>query len=288
MISTSLRCRLTICLPLLSLIIYGCAGLQSSGRRPLERISLKQEYRSDIPVAKAVFNPYAASIYILNQQTRQVNIIRDARLTNTIGGMGFDRANVLRLTDISLGADGSLLVLDSAARSVKSFSPEGAYLSEIALDWIAQPELLCQNPDQTLYIYDSSGSEIICLSALDNQELFRFGKFQLQLITALSCSRDHVIAYSSVTGKSTVYSSLGQLIRVLDGYWISDNYRNVLKLTSNSGAQFSVISGSPETPEDWSPSTGRLPVSMDVMGKYLCVAEQDRIQIYDLIYQVAP
>lgn len=284
----SLLNRPSIWLLLLSLALSACAGMQSGGRRPLENIRLQDEYKADIPVAKALYDPAAASIYILNNQSRQVNIIQDSRLINTIGGMGFERGNIIRLADIACGEDGTLLVLDSADRSVKRFSNDGAYVSEIALDWIAQPELLCQGPDQTLYIYDSSGGEIICLSALDNQELFRFGKFQLQLITALSCSRDYVVAYSSATGKSTVYSSLGQLIREVEGYWLSDNYRNVLSLSSKAGADYSVISRTPEAQDDWPQISGKQPVSMAILGSYLCVAEQDRVMIYKLNYQVAP
>ena len=284
----SLLNRPSVWLLLLSLVLSACAGMQSGGHRPLENIRLQEEHKADIPVAKALYDPAAASIYILNNQSRQVNIIQDSRLINTIGGMGFERGNILRLTDIACGEDGTLLVLDSADRSVKRFSNDGAYVSEIALDWIAQPELLCQGPDQTHYIYDSSGGEIICLSALDNQELFRFGKFQLQLITALSCSRDYVSAYSSVTDKSTIYSSLGQLIREVDGYWLSDNYRNVLSLSSRAGAEYNMISRTPEAQDDWPLISGKQPVSMAILGSYLCVAEQDRVLIYKLNYQVAP
>lgn len=288
MISISPRNSFRLGLLLLCLALSACAGLQSGGRRPLESINLREVYRAEFPVEKALFDPAAASIYILNSQSRQVNIIQDSRLINTIGGLGFERGNILRLADIASGEDGTLLVLDSADRSVKRFSNDGAYISEIALDWIAQPELLCQSPDQTLYVYDSSGGEIICLSALDNEEQFRFGKFQLQLITSLSCSRDYVCAYSAVSGKTLIFSSLGQLIREAEGFWICDNFRNAVMLSSSTEGVYGLISRIPEAQDDWPVVNDRQAQSMVILGSYLCVAEQAKVLIYRLVYQVNP
>lgn len=262
--------------------------MQSVQRRPLEGLQLYQELSPDVPIGKAIYNPFAACVYVLNSKARQVNIYQGLKLLNTIGGIGFDRSSIQRLADIGISEDGTLLVLDSMGRSVKRFSNDGAYISEIALDWIAQPELLCQSSDQTLYVYDSSGGEVICISALDHQEQFRFGKFQLSMLTSLSCSRDYVVAYSSATGKSLIYSSLGQLIRSVDGYWVTDNYRNAVKLSAKGASGYTMASRIPESPEDWPETSGTEPLSMVLQGGYLCVARPDKVIIYRLNYQVAP
>lgn len=288
MIFISVRNRLLLWFLLISLLLSACAGMQSVQRRPLEGIQLYQELNPDVPIGKAIYNPFASCVYVLNTKARQVNIYQGEKLLNTIGGSGFERSSIQRLTDIGISDDGTLLVLDSMGRSVKRFSSDGAYISEIALDWLAQPELLCQSPDQTLYVYDSSGGEIICISALDQKEQFRFGKFQLAMLSSLSCSRDYVVAYSSATGKSLIYSSLGQLIRSVDGYWITDNYRNAVKLSAMGAGSYTMTSRIPESPEDWPELSGTEPLSMVLQGGYLCVAEPDKLIIYRLNYQVAP
>lgn len=257
-------------------------------QRPLDSMRLDQEFKPPETITKAVFDPTSSGIWVLEAKSKQVSIYRNGNRLNSIGGIGFERGSIKRLADIGIGDDGTLLILDSMDRRLKRFSADGAYLSEIALDWIAGPELVCQSSDQTLYIYDSSGAEIVCVSALDNTEQFRFGKFQLRLPTSLSCSRDYVTAYSSVTGKTLIFSSLGQLIRELDGFWTSDNFRNLLALNSRPDGSYQLVTVNPEAGSDLPVLSATQPQNMVLLGSYLCVSEADKVLIYRLEYRVNP
>ena len=217
-------CAFTIMLVLLMSLVAGCAS--TSWNRAIAEINLQSHLTTAEPVVKAVYGLRSNTIYGLSRDWQMIHFFRDQKRINSIGGMGTGRANFQRLSDIAVDPDGSLLALDSATKKIGKFTSEGQWSGEIELRGSAYPELFVMGGDQTLFVYDSMQGEIICYSALDKSELYRFGKFQLYRITNLNLSREYIIAYSETDQQSLIYSRLGQLMRTEKGQVVHDDFGN--------------------------------------------------------------
>ncbi|MDZ4121549.1 MAG: hypothetical protein U1C33_03965 [Candidatus Cloacimonadaceae bacterium] len=228
----NLKTYRTIWIPALLFILL--LGLMScattSWNRPLQELSLVSRISTAEPLFKAVYSERTSTIYGLSKDWQMIHFYREQKRLNSIGGLGTGRAHFQRLSDIAVDPDGSLLTLDSASKKISKFNAEGQWSGEIELRGTANPELFVMSGDQTLYVYDSFQGEIICYAALDNSELYRFGKFQLYRISNLNLSREHLIAYSEADNQSLIYSRLGQLVRTEKGQSAQDDFGNFYNL----------------------------------------------------------
>lgn len=180
--------------------------------------------RPDQPFAKTVYDARSRTLYCMDRVRQQVNIYRNGALVNRLGVSEADR--FLKLSDIALDPDGSLLCLDGLNKRISKFSQEGERISSFELAGIVQPEYFCISPDRTIFIYDAAPVEIICLNSLSLEENYRFGRFQLPQVSSLSCSSNQLVAYDQGAGVSYVFSTLGELIRDYADHRVYDDFNN--------------------------------------------------------------
>ncbi len=201
---------------LLFLLLAGCAE-----NRTLPAPSASTQVRvATYPVnrayAKAVSDNQGKTVYAMNWESQEIDILAEGVLRNSIGGLGFERNNFQRLRDIGVDTDGSLLALDGAQKLLKKFTPEGMLVTELKFEGLNQPELFCVAPDGTIFIYDAAPSEIVCYSPLDGKEFNRFGRFELDRPVNLDCNRDYLWVHNREKQTTRVFYLLGQHIDTLN------------------------------------------------------------------------
>lgn len=220
--------RNSLFLVLLVILLTGCSGVKFSAYRSISSIEQVHLMQTDKTFSKALFDPRGRIIYAMDAKSAMVYVYRDDKLVNRIGGIGFDSSNFQRLSDIALDADGGLIVLDSMAKTLRKFTPEGKLISQMDLAKLVQPELVAISPEQDFFIYDVAPQEIVCISAMDGSELYRFGKFQSIIPTNLYCTRDYVVAYDMVKDLSYVYFLLGQHKENMPRQIVYDAFGNII------------------------------------------------------------
>ena len=213
---------------LLLLLLCSCSVPKFHPRRQVSAILLESFIPLELKVDKAICDPISKSVYALSRARQQVDVYKGNTLVNSIGGLGTQNYNFQRLTDIGLDADGSLLALDQMSSQIKKFSADGRYIASFDLYGTHQPEFFCMSMDRELYVYDASSDEIVNISLLDGKEVFRFGRFQLQSPSAMSCNRELVCIYSSQSNQSQIYNSLGQYLQNMAGQVLPDSYGNLI------------------------------------------------------------
>ncbi len=210
------------------MLVFGCADVQLQVPLDIQGFETVAVFRPQETISKAVYDSRSGTTYARVQDWQTINLYRDGKRINTIGGIGSEKDRFQRLADIAIDTNGNLLALDSIGKKLKVFSSEGKWLQEIDLKSMLQPELVAVAADQTLFIFDALAGEILCYSALDYKEQYRFGKFQITKPQSLTCNRDFVISYEAAKGLSTIYSILGQYVRTAPGQVYIDTYGNQL------------------------------------------------------------
>lgn len=246
------------CCFLCFIVLASCVSISARRGLLIDKLSPIQSFRTSEPMDKLVFDEISGSCYTMHTDWQELIFFREGNLINKTGGLGYDKTNFQRLMDIALDTDGSLLALDSATRTVKKFTSDGKFSGEFELPGLRQPELFAVAGDQTLFIYDAIASEIVCFSALDIKEQYRFGRFELKNISSLSCNRNYVLAYSKDLNKTSVFSILGQHIITFPNLAMLDEQGNLL-LLENGILKQTVFRGretDPETAELLVPLTG--------------------------------
>jgi len=217
-------------LMLLLLSMFACGGANRPAPMDIDSYSLVSSISAGMPVQKAVYHPASQTLYAMSPRAQEISIFEGTVRKNVVGGLGTGTSNFQALSDIAVGFDGSLLALDSVSKSIKMFSTNGKAKGMLELKGSIQPTLIAVNSNQSFYIYDAASAEIILYSALDGSEQFRFGKFELNQVTQLSCNRDYVVAYDDTEDKSHIFSSLGQFVKSEAGQTLFDDYNNGLNL----------------------------------------------------------
>ncbi len=212
------------------LLISACVSVPQSPPREISAFGLQEIFPLASQVDKALVSARQGLICTLSTQAQEVVIYKDKQRINVLGGL----AGFSYLSDLAIGLDGDLWLLDSVARQIRKYSPEGKATGILELKNCQQPTHIALLGDQTIYIYDAAPAEIICYSALDGSELYRFGRFQLKQISSLSCNRDYLVAYSRADNQSRIFSTLGQWLRDEAGQTVFDVFNNAINLTGKT------------------------------------------------------
>ena len=253
---------------LAALILAGCSENKAALKESTGRLDSFYAFPVPRTYAKAVSDARGKTVYALSRESQEIDIFVDGVRMNSIGGLGFDRANFQRLSDIGVDTDGGLLALDSARKLLKKFSWEGMFISELKFDDLSQPELFCAAPAGTLFVYDAAASEIICYSPLDGREFDRFGRFELDRPVNLDCNKDYLWAHNLEEGSTGVFVLLGQHLGTLPQIAALDR----------SGAYFSaqaLESGA---------GSGQNPLSLNAQGDLVTVLWEQLIWLGRLGY----
>lgn len=263
---------------LLLLLLGGCSTVKFSARRAIESIEQIQYLPTDTFFTKALYDPLGNTIYAMDTRSAMVYVYRDGKLANRIGGIGFENYNFQRLSDIALDADGGLLALDGMARTLKKFNPDGQLTSRMDLSKLTQPELVATTQDRDLFVFDAAPQEIVCLSAMDGTEQYRFGKFQSLMPTNLSCTRDYVVAYDLVKDATQVFHLLGEPKEEIARQIVYDNFANPIlaDLASKVGVSIAFPLPAKQKP-------GICTFNRD----HLCAVAFGGIMVYKINYQKA-
>lgn len=251
-----------------ALILAGCSENKAALKESTGRLDSFQAFPVPRPYAKAVSDTRGNTVYALGRESQEIDIFVDGVRVNSIGGLGFGKANFQRLSDIGVDTDGGLLALDSARKLLKKFSSGGMFISELTFDDLSQPELFCVAPDGTLFVYDAAPSEIICYSPLDGREFNRFGRFELDRPVNLDCNKDYLWAHNLEKGSTRVFVLLGQHLATLPQIAALDR----------SGAYFSA-----HKPESGAGS-GQALLSLNVQGDLVTVLWEQMIWLGRLGY----
>lgn len=247
MTKNSLR-QLAACLIIISGLLVSCASVPLQIPREIESFSLTGVFPLGLDADKVLQSSKNELLYAMSNRNQEITVFRSGKRQNVLSGLGSGSANFQYLSDMAIALDGSLLVLDSSAKAVRKFAPDGTPGGSLELKSSLQPTLLALQSEQTLFVYDAAPAEIIAYSTLDGTEQFRFGRFQLRQVSSLFCNRDYLVAYSDTDDQSTVFSSLGQFIKSSPGNCIFDGYNNELNyaggtLKSNSGTALYPLGG---------------------------------------------
>ncbi len=205
------------------LMLQACASAPRQAPMDINSFVLQAEIPLRFAADKVLYNAQSQITLAFSSKNQEVHLFKGSEKLNVIGGLG---ANFTYLSDIALGQDGSLFVLDSATRSVRKFSLDGKVMGNLELKGSIQPTLITVQSDQNLFVYDAGPGEIVCYSILDGTEQYRFGRFQLAQISSLACNRDYLLAYRKDENSSSVFSILGQLVKSEEGQVVYDEYNN--------------------------------------------------------------
>jgi hypothetical protein len=215
---------ITACLVLI--MLTACAGIESG--RKIVPVSLQVTGRLELPfdIEKCLLDERSGTYYIWEKDSSNLMLYRNGQQINVIGGIGSDRSNFQKLSDIALDSDGNLLALDEFARLVRKFNPDGKWLADIELNGVRQPQKFCSTAESDLIIYDSATKELKRLSGFDGRTLYTFGRFQVDSVSHISANRD-VIALVSETGDTTVlFSAMGLYLKDEPLQLVVDQYLN--------------------------------------------------------------
>jgi WD40 repeat protein len=254
-------------LAFLALIVAGCSENKLGAYLRLEGVELMESIAGDKAYTKAVSDPRGMIVFAMSKDTQEIDIFKDGLKVNSIGGLGFERTNFQRLSDIGVDTDGGLLALDSARKLLRKFTPDGMYVSEISFSSLNQPELFCVASDGNLFLYDAAPAEVICFSALDNTEMYRFGRFELQTPVSIACNNDILYAYNPAQNLTYAFYLLGQYRETLDGQAVFDMFNNPLTEAGIANATGSMRPG-----------------LMSVNSSTLTVLNNNLIQLFHLIH----
>lgn len=253
---------------LFAILLAGCA----ENRTARSELESSRERVAEFPVArvytKAVSDAMGKTVYAYVRSSQEIDIFVDGQRVNSLGGLGFERGNFQRLSDIGVDADGGLLALDSARKLLRKFSSEGMFISEFSLKTLNQPELFCVAPDGTLFVYDAAPSEIICYSPLDGREFNSFGRFELDQPQNLDCNKDYLWAQNRDRESTQVFSLLGQLEYSAKVFRALDRVGNMISYGRVEGVSNILQS----------------PLSLTVQGDLVTVLWENEIWMDRLVY----
>jgi len=230
---------------LLTALIFSCSSIDHKKKFTPVRFEIIQEIQTKFVPQKCLYSFVDKIVFASNEENSEINIFKEEKKINTIGGIGFEQINFSNLSDITLAPDGSLLALDSFEKTIKKFDSEGKFITRIELTDFSQPTLFTIGSDETFYIYDSDRNEISNFARLNEYDTFSFGRFQLTKPAKLQLSGNSLIVNERAPEITFVFNTFGQLEQELSGnYQVERNQKYLLMpnyiLHENSGKKFAV------------------------------------------------
>ncbi len=211
----------------LGIMLTGCAGI-SSGREVIPtRLELNGTLQLPFQPGKVLLDEITGTYFILEAGKPYLHFWRNGTSINTLGGFGSEKSNFQKLSDITLDPDGNLLALDSFARLVRKFTPDGKWIADTELADFSQPTKICATAGGDLIVYDDATQEFTKLSALDSKPLFSFGRFQVDSVSHISASRDYIASIDETGDQTVVFSALGQFLDEYKYQLVLDRFQNL-------------------------------------------------------------
>ena len=235
---------------LIILIMQGCAGIDTSRTITPVKIQLTDNQTFTFKVAKCLLDQRTNTYYVMEQDRPNIYLYRDKVQLNTIGGLGNENVNFKKLVDIAIDPDGNLLALDEFARLIRKYTPDGKWVADIDISLIDQPAKLCVTPESDVIVYDSATKELQKISNFNGKSMFTFGRFQVDSVSNISCSRDFVAVVNDNKDKTILFTGMGLYLKDLLGQVVLDFYQNQYSYLDGavklSGSDLKVPFGKPD------------------------------------------
>lgn len=207
-------------------ILSGCASIEPGSRMSPVSLSLDNTLQLPFKAEKALLDQTSGTCYIQEQGRPFVYFYRNNVQINSIGGLGTDYSNFQKLADIALDPDGNLLALDSFAKRIRKYSPEGKWIADIELAKFNQPARFCSTPDGDFIIYDNATQELSRISGLDGSLVFTFGRFVVDSVSNITTGKDYIAVVNIAYDRTVLFSSLGQFVEEYQYQLVLDRYQN--------------------------------------------------------------
>ena len=169
---------------------------------------------------KSLYSTTLTTLYVFHKETNEIDLYREGKKVNTIGGLGIGNMYFSQLSDIALAPNGTLYTLDSFQREIKRFDENGRFLAKINLIDLSHPILFDVSSDEIFYIYDEDFQAIFEWSDGDTKQ--SFGKFTSTEPSQLTINREGIFLYEEKTDKTYIFTTFGQFDQEISGYVIRD------------------------------------------------------------------
>lgn len=211
-----------------SFLFTACSNLDLPSNYLPVQFELIMEINPYFKPDKCLYSSAHKTAYVLQKESNLIHLYRNGIRINTIGGMGFDRNQFSKLSDIALAPDGSLLALDMFAKKIKKFDQDGKFITEFALSDLSEPKLFDVSYSESFYIYDESRNEIIVSNYNSETESFQFGSFVLKKPASLIFSDNQIIINDRQNNLTLIFNNLGQKQAEAEGYYQLQRHQNFL------------------------------------------------------------
>lgn len=180
-------------------------------------------YRFDLSYQpeKCLYSFIKDTAYVMDKESAQIEIFRNGKKTNSIGGRGMDNKSFNTLSDIALAMDGTIFALDSFQKKIKRFDENGGFISQLEISEMAFPTLFDVASDETFYLYDEDRNEIAIMRK--GSKIEHFGKFVLQKPAILIVKNNLITIFDEATEKTFIFSTFGKLLYEKNGFIMHDN-----------------------------------------------------------------
>jgi len=206
------------------IIVLSCSTISEQQRKIYpSKLNIIQKLILDFSPQKCCYSESSQTIFIMEKETNKIHIFKYGKQINIIGGLGFEKNNFSKLTDITLSPDGSLLALDSFQKTIKKFDSTGKWIAELSLENISEPTLFDISIDETMYVFDDNSCEIFISNDFNENNLYSFGKFYLTNPYQLILAKNNLIILDE--NKTLIFDTFGQFVEELNGNFQFDRFQ---------------------------------------------------------------
>jgi len=212
---------------LLFLFISTCSVISQQQQKVVPiHLNIIQKIELDFIPQKCCYSSTEKTAFIIEKNSNIIHIYQNGKRINKIGGLGFEKHNFTKLSDIKTAPDGNLLALDSFEKKIKKFDTEGKWITEFEIENIGEPGLFDISSDETFYIFDENRKEIVVTKKFGENNIYTFGKFQIDKPQQLTKTLNYILIYDKVNDKTTFFESLGQFVKESPGYYQTDKFQD--------------------------------------------------------------
>jgi len=211
---------------LLVLMLSACASIESGRNVVPVKLQITDNLQLPFKIEKCLLDQRTGTYYLREQNRPNIYFYRNRKQINLLGGFGTEKTNFQKLSDIALDADGNLLALDSFAKIIRKFSPDGKWIADIDVSRFNQPSNICSIADTDLIIYDAASKELSRLSTFDGKVMFTFGKFQVESVSHINSAGDFIVVVSEDRQKTVLFTAMGQYLKEIPSQMVLDRFQN--------------------------------------------------------------
>lgn len=180
--------------------------------------------QTSYPIEKALYLPSLKEWVIWEKSSNYIHLRTEGRDNNVIGGLGYDKINFQRLSDIQVAPEGGFYALDSMQKVLRKFDEKGKWLTDLDIGSLTDPSRFAVSRDLTFYVFDRSNRELISFSQTPSQQSFRFGKFLVQHPQNVCLSDTYLSVYDDADSVSLFFDRLGQYLGNTPGLLVMDKW----------------------------------------------------------------